>query len=63
MRIAVEGCMHGELAKVYDTIQEIESREGYKIDLVISRDNLESQTLDNLINLPFSCYAVVIFSR
>jgi hypothetical protein len=34
MRIAVEGCMHGELTKMYDTIAEIEDREGYKIDLV-----------------------------
>lgn len=30
--------MHGELTKVYDTIKEIETREGYKIDLV-KKDN------------------------
>ena len=34
MKIAVEGCMHGELNKMYETIQDIEKREGYKIDLV-----------------------------
>ena len=34
MKIAVEGCMHGELNKMYETITEIENREGYKIDLV-----------------------------
>ena len=34
MRIAIEGCMHGELTKLYETIGEIENREGYKIDLV-----------------------------
>jgi len=38
MRVAIEGCMHGELTKVYDTIKEIETREGYKIDLV-KKDN------------------------
>lgn len=34
MKVAVEGCMHGELNKMYETITEIENREGYKIDLV-----------------------------
>jgi lariat debranching enzyme len=34
MRIAVEGCMHGELNKMYETIKDIENREGHKIDLV-----------------------------
>ena len=34
MKIAVEGCMHGELNKMYETIHDIEKREGYKIDLV-----------------------------
>ncbi len=40
MRIAVEGCMHGELTKMYDTIAEIEDREGYKIDLVMIKNQL-----------------------
>ncbi len=31
MRIAIEGCTHGELEKIYSTIQEIEQREGYKV--------------------------------
>ena len=35
MKIAIEGCMHGELQKVYETLVEIEEREKYKIDLLI----------------------------
>jgi hypothetical protein len=34
MKIAVEGCMHGELSKMYETIADIERRESCKIDLV-----------------------------
>ncbi|KAM0822364.1 hypothetical protein ACQ4PT_071541 [Festuca glaucescens] len=35
MKIAVEGCMHGELDKVYDTMRRLEEAEGIKIDLLI----------------------------
>ncbi|XP_014479878.1 PREDICTED: lariat debranching enzyme-like [Dinoponera quadriceps] len=35
MRIAVEGCAHGELEIIYNTIQEIEKVDGRKIDLLI----------------------------
>ncbi|XP_032679151.1 lariat debranching enzyme-like [Odontomachus brunneus] len=35
MRIAVEGCAHGELDIIYETIQEIEKVDGRKIDLLI----------------------------
>ncbi|BFZ21943.1 hypothetical protein BsWGS_24982 [Bradybaena similaris] len=35
MKIAVEGCCHGELDKIYDTVQELERRNGFKIDLLI----------------------------
>ncbi|XP_011253975.1 lariat debranching enzyme isoform X1 [Camponotus floridanus] len=35
MRIAVEGCAHGELDIIYETIQEIEKIDGRKIDLLI----------------------------
>ena len=35
MKIAIEGCMHGEVQKVYETLVEIEEREKYKIDLLI----------------------------
>lgn len=34
MKIAVEGCLHGNLSEVYDYIASIETQEGYKVDLV-----------------------------
>jgi hypothetical protein len=37
MRIAIEGCTHGELDKIYTTIQDIEKREGYKVQKVEQR--------------------------
>jgi len=35
MRIAVEGCCHGELNAIYGTIKEIETRDKIKIDLLL----------------------------
>ena len=35
MKIAIEGCLHGELQKVYETIKEIEDKEHYKVDLLL----------------------------
>lgn len=35
MKIAVEGCAHGELEKIYEAIQHLEKQEGIKIDLLI----------------------------
>ncbi|BET03163.1 Lariat debranching enzyme [Nesidiocoris tenuis] len=35
MRIAVEGCAHGELEKIYDTIEALASMSSSKIDLLI----------------------------
>ena len=35
MKIAIEGCLHGELQKVYETIKEIEDKENYKVDLLL----------------------------
>ena len=32
MRIAIEGCTHGELEKTYETIKEIEEKDGRKVD-------------------------------
>lgn len=31
----MEGCCHGELDKIYETILKVEEREGIKIDLLI----------------------------
>ena len=34
MRIAVEGCTHGELDQIYATIKDIEDQQGYKVLLL-----------------------------
>lgn len=35
MKIAVEGCAHGELENIYDTIKCLEEENGIKVDLLI----------------------------
>ncbi|CAH0398796.1 unnamed protein product [Chilo suppressalis] len=35
MKIAIEGCAHGELDKIYDCIETLQQREEIKIDLLI----------------------------
>jgi lariat debranching enzyme len=35
MKIGIEGCMHGDLDKVYQTLKLIESQNGTKIDLLL----------------------------
>ncbi|XP_071493335.1 lariat debranching enzyme A-like [Diadema antillarum] len=35
MRIAIEGCGHGELDKIYETIAFAEQKEGIKVDLLL----------------------------
>lgn len=35
MKIAVEGCAHGELEKIYECIETLQEREKIKIDLLI----------------------------
>lgn len=35
MKIAIEGCAHGELQHIYSTIELIEKRDNIKIDLLI----------------------------
>ncbi|XP_030614151.1 lariat debranching enzyme [Archocentrus centrarchus] len=35
MKIAVEGCCHGELDKIYETIEYLEQKEGVKVDLLV----------------------------
>ena len=42
MHIAVEGCAHGELDKIYETIQELEKSENYKVDLLICCGDFQS---------------------
>lgn len=35
LKIAVEGCCHGELDKIYATLRTLEEREGRKVDLLV----------------------------
>ncbi|KAL7307498.1 hypothetical protein TKK_0000676 [Trichogramma kaykai] len=42
MRIAIEGCAHGELDKIYDTVLDCERRECKKIDLLICCGDFQS---------------------
>uniref|UniRef100_H2Z5J0 Lariat debranching enzyme C-terminal domain-containing protein n=1 Tax=Ciona savignyi TaxID=51511 RepID=H2Z5J0_CIOSA len=42
MRIAVEGCCHGELNKIYETLKFIEEKENLKIDLLLCCGDFQS---------------------
>ena len=35
VQVAVEGCCHGELDKIYETIVKAQEREGIKVDLLL----------------------------
>lgn len=49
MKIAVEGCAHGELEKIYEVIGELESQKKIKIDLLICCGDFQStRNLDDL---------------
>ncbi|CAD6195506.1 unnamed protein product [Caenorhabditis auriculariae] len=41
-RIAVAGCAHGELDKIYDVLAEIEKERGFKFDLLICCGDFQS---------------------
>ncbi|XP_072384494.1 lariat debranching enzyme [Diabrotica undecimpunctata] len=42
MKIAIEGCAHGDLENIYDTIYVLEQKEGIKIDLLICCGDFQS---------------------
>lgn len=42
MKIAIEGCAHGELEKIYECIETIQNRENIKIDLLICCGDFQS---------------------
>lgn len=42
MKIAVEGCAHGELEKIYDTIEDIELQQKIKVELLICCGDFQS---------------------
>ena len=35
MQIAIEGCCHGDLDKIYTTLQHLEAKQRIKVDLLI----------------------------
>ncbi|KAL6637753.1 hypothetical protein ACP70R_025325 [Stipagrostis hirtigluma subsp. patula] len=47
MKIAVEGCMHGDLDKVYDTLRQLEETEGVKIDLLLCCGDFQAVRNEN----------------
>lgn len=54
MRIAIEGCAHGELENIYNTIKAIEKRENYKVDLLLCCGDFQAtRNVDDL-----NCMAV-----
>ncbi|WVZ60346.1 hypothetical protein U9M48_010386 [Paspalum notatum var. saurae] len=55
MKIAVEGCMHGELDQVYDTMRRLEEAEGIKIDLLLCCGDFQAVRNENdlqSVNVP-----------
>jgi lariat debranching enzyme len=49
MQIAVEGCCHGELDKIYETLQALEQRTGRPIHLLICCGDFQAvRNLDDL---------------
>lgn len=54
MKIAIEGCLHGELQKVYETLAEIEEKQKCKIDLLLCCGDF--QAVRNMADL--NCMAV-----
>ena len=43
MQIAIEGCCHGELDKIYSTLQYLEKKENRKVDLLICCGDFQVQ--------------------
>jgi lariat debranching enzyme len=54
MKIAVEGCAHGELDKIYEAIRYLEKKDGITVDLLICCGDFQSTR--NMEDL--SCMAV-----
>ena len=52
MKIAIEGCAHGELQKIYETIQGIEKPENIKVDLLLCCGDFQStRNLEDLTTM------------
>ena len=44
-QVAVEGCCHGDLDKIYGTMQHLERMSGKKIDLLICCGDFQARML------------------
>eukprot|EP00192_Tetraselmis_astigmatica_P005189 CAMPEP_0117670614 /NCGR_PEP_ID=MMETSP0804-20121206/12866_1 /TAXON_ID=1074897 /ORGANISM="Tetraselmis astigmatica, Strain CCMP880" /LENGTH=454 /DNA_ID=CAMNT_0005478963 /DNA_START=166 /DNA_END=1526 /DNA_ORIENTATION=+ len=42
IRVVIEGCGHGELEKIYQTVADMEKAQGFKIDMVICCGDFQS---------------------
>lgn len=42
MKIAVEGCAHGELDKIYECVETLQEKEGFRIDVLICCGDFQS---------------------
>jgi len=51
MKIAVEGCCHGELDKIYDTLEYIERQDGIKVDLLLICGDFQVTSVISLLQL------------
>lgn len=45
LQVAVEGCCHGDLDKIYGTLQQLERLGGKKIDLLICCGDFQARAL------------------
>lgn len=59
MKIAVEGCAHGELDSIYDTIKLLEENEKIEIDLLICCGDFQASRNEHDLN----CMAVPVKYR
>lgn len=49
MQVAIEGCCHGELPKIYATIEQAERQSGVKVDLLICCGDFQAlRNMDDL---------------
>jgi len=48
MKIAVEGCCHGELDKIYETLAYIEQQDNVRVDLLLICGDFEVTSLINM---------------
>jgi len=49
LQVAIEGCGHGELDKIYETMQRLEQLDGRKFDLLICCGDFQAvRNLDDL---------------